>query len=253
MDARSERWARRFELPLLVAALLVIPMLVLDQADLGQPWDGIETALDWGTWLVFLAELVVMLSIVPDRRRWLREHPIDVIATVFSPPILPSSLAAARLLRMLRVLRLLRLAPLARRIFSLDGVKYSALLAFLVLIGGGTAFAAIENRDSEWEGIWWAAQTMTTVGYGDVVPHTAGGRAIGIVVMMIGVGFGTLVVGAIAERFVMRDVTAADARIESELEAEIESGDDDLKRRLRAVDERLERIELALAELARRP
>lgn len=253
MDARSERWARRFELPLLVAAVLVIPMLVLDQADLGEPWETVEAVLDWGTWLVFLAELVVMLAIVPDRRRWLREHPIDVIATLFSPPVLPSSLAAARLLRLLRVLRLLRLAPLARRVFSLDGVKYAALLAFLTLIGGGTAFAAVEHRQSEWDGIWWAAETMTTVGYGDIAITTVAGRVIGIAVMVVGIGFGTLAVGAIAERFVMRDVAAADARIESELEAEIASGDDDLGRQLHAVEERLQRIELALAELARRP
>jgi voltage-gated potassium channel len=230
-------------MPLLVAALLVIPMLILDQANLDQPWRAVEAVLDWGTWLVFFAELVVMLSIVPDRRRWLREHPIDVVATVFSPPILPSSLALARLLRMLRVLRLLKLAPIARRVFSLEGLRYAALLAFLTLIGGGTAFAAIEHRTSEWEGIWWAAETMTTVGYGDIVPHTVGGRAIGIAVMVIGIGFGTLLVGAIAERFVLRDV--------EEAEEERESDDDELRREIRAVGQRLERIELALLELRR--
>lgn len=48
MDERSERWARRFELPLLIAALLVIPMLALDQADLGEPWETVELVLDWG-------------------------------------------------------------------------------------------------------------------------------------------------------------------------------------------------------------
>lgn len=238
MDERSERWAKRFELPLLIAAVLVIPMLVLDQANLGAPWDTVEAVLDWGTWLVFLLELVVMLSIVPDKKRWLREHPIDVAATLLSPPMLPSSLAAARLLRLLRVLRLLRLAPLARRVFSLDGVRYGALLAFLTLIGGGTAFAAAEHRASEWEGIWWAVETMTTVGYGDVYPTTVAGRAIGIFVMVVGVGFGTLLVGAIAERFIAHEVDQDIHEIDAE---ELE-----LRHELREVAARLERIELAL-------
>ncbi|HST38241.1 MAG TPA: ion channel [Conexibacter sp.] len=235
MDERSERWAKRFELPLLIAAVLVIPMLVLDQAQLGEPWDTIEAILDWGTWLAFFAELVVMLIVVPDKKRWLREHPVDVAVTFLSPPIFPTSFAIARILRLLRVLRLLRLAPLARRVFSLDGVRYAALLAFMTLLGGGTAFAAAEHRDSEWEGIWWAAETMTTVGYGDIVPTTVAGRVIGIVVMIVGIGFGTLLVGAIAERFIAHEV-----------DEDIDATEDELRHELREVAARLERIESAL-------
>jgi voltage-gated potassium channel len=235
MDERSRRIARRFELPVLAAALLTIPMLVLDQAELGQPWIAVEAVLDWGTWLVFLAEIVVMLAVVPDRTRWLREHPVDVAVTLVSPPLLPSSLAAARLLRLLRVLRLLRLAPLARRLFSLEGVRYAALLAFMTLLAGGSAFATVEHQESEWEGIWWAAETMTTVGYGDIVPRTVLGRAIGIVVMVVGIGFGTILVGSIAERFIAHEV-----------DQELEATEAELRTEFREVARRLERIELAL-------
>jgi voltage-gated potassium channel len=243
MDARSERWARRFELPLVVAALLVIPMLVLDQTDLGAPWTTVEAILDWGTWLVFVAEIVVMLSIVPDKRRWLREHPIDVAVTILSPPILPATLAAARLLRLLRVLRLLRLAPLARRVFSLEGVRYAGLLTFLTLIGGGTAFAVVEHRENEWDGIWWAAETMTTVGYGDVFPTTVAGRVIAIVVMVVGIGFGTLLIGSVAERFIAHEV--------DDEHDELEVSEAELHQELREVSQRLERIEQALSARSR--
>jgi len=244
MDARSRRWAKRFELPLLVAAVLVIPMLVLDQAELGAPWDTVEAVLDWGTWLVFAAELLVMLAVVPDRRRWLREHPVDVAATVLSPPVLPASLAAARLLRLLRVLRLARLAPLMRRFFSLTALRYAALLAFLTLLGGGTAFAAVEQQESEWDGIWWAVETMTTVGYGDVYPRTVAGRSIAIFVMVVGIGFGTLLIGAIAERFVAQDA--------EEAEREVALGEQELKAELRELGARMERIERALTALGAR-
>jgi hypothetical protein len=51
VEARSERIARRFEPPMLVAAVLVIPLLVLEQSDVGEPWDAVALVLNWGTWL----------------------------------------------------------------------------------------------------------------------------------------------------------------------------------------------------------
>jgi hypothetical protein len=50
MDARSERVERRLEPLMLVAALLVIPLLVLEDGNYGDPWDSIAVALNWGTW-----------------------------------------------------------------------------------------------------------------------------------------------------------------------------------------------------------
>jgi voltage-gated potassium channel len=121
MDERSERIARRFETPMLVAALLVIPLLILTESDLGEPSTTVAVVLNWATWLAFLTELVVMLAVVPDRRRWLREHPVEVVTVVLTPPFLPASLAAARALRLLRLVRLLRLAVAVRRLFPFEG------------------------------------------------------------------------------------------------------------------------------------
>jgi voltage-gated potassium channel len=239
MDERSERVAKRFELPVLVAALLVIPLLILDQADPGGAWEVVEIVLDWGTWLVFAAEVVVMLAIVPDRRRWLREHPVDWIVTIVSPPLLPTGMAGVRLLRLLRVARLLRLGPLARRVFSLEGIRYAGILAFVTLFAGGSAFAAVERGVGEWEGIWFAAETMTTVGYGDITPHTTAGRLIAVVIMVVGIGFGTLLIGSIAERFIAHEV-----------DQELEATEIELQHELREVARRLERIEQLMARRA---
>jgi hypothetical protein len=85
--------------------------------------------LNWGIWLAFLIEAVVMLAVVPDRGRWLRQHPIEVIVVVLTPPFLPATLQAARLLRLLRLLRLVPLLRLGPRFFSLEGLRYAALLA----------------------------------------------------------------------------------------------------------------------------
>lgn len=238
VDARSERIARRFELPMLVAASLVIPLLILEQSDLGEPWDTVAGALNWGTWLAFATELLVMMAVVPDRRRWLREHPVEVVSTVLTPPFLPASLAAARVLRLLRLIRLLRLAIVMRRLFTFEGVRYAALLAFMTVLGGGTAFASVEKEPDSWDGVWWAVTTMTTVGYGDIYPQTDTGRLIGIAVMVIGIGFGSILIGVVAERFVASDVAPG--------VKDIEVTDEDMRGELREIATRLERLEAGL-------
>jgi voltage-gated potassium channel len=235
VDARSERIAHRFELPMLVAALLVIPLLVLEQSDVGEPWDTVAVILNWGTWLAFATELVVMLAVVPDRRSWLRDHPVEVISTVLTPPFLPATFAAVRLLRLLRLLRLAVIAP---RLFTFDGVRYIGLLAFMTVLIGGTAFAQVEKEPDAWDGVWWAITTMTTVGYGDIYPSTDAGRAIAITVMLVGIGFGSVLIGAVAERFVQRDVAAdTDA---------VEVAEDEVLRELRDISTRLQQVEAAL-------
>jgi voltage-gated potassium channel len=190
VDERSRRVEAHLEWPMLVAALLVIPAIMIEQSDVGEPLDTVAVVLNWVTWLAFLGELVIMLAVVPDRWRWLREHPLEVAIVMFTPPFLPASLQAARAFRLLRLLRLVRAAKLARRLLSLEGVRAAAVLAVLTVLAGGTAFAAVEKDQnlSAWDGVWWAATTVTTVGYGDISPETSAGRAIAIAVMVVGIG-----------------------------------------------------------------
>jgi voltage-gated potassium channel len=79
---------------------------------------------------------------------------------------------------------------------------------------------------SFWDGVWRAAVTVTTVGYGDIYPTSVGGRIIAIVVMLVGVGFLAVLTATIASYFVKTDrgeehatITAALARIEDDIAA----------------------------------
>jgi voltage-gated potassium channel Kch len=83
--------------------------------------------------------------------------------------------------------------------------------------------------------MWWALQTVTTVGYGDVSPTKPAGRIIAAVVMLYGVAFVTIFVAAITSIFVAR--AAAERGVaEDEAEKRIEAKVD-------AIDARLSRLE----------
>jgi voltage-gated potassium channel len=234
VNDRAERMERRLELPLLLAALLTIPTIAIEQSNAGQPWDTIAIGLNWTIWLAFVAEMVLMLRVVSDRGRWLRAHPLDLAIVILTPPFLPASLQAARVFRLLRLLRLLMVAKLSRRLLSTEGVRDAAVLALVTILGGGAAFAALEKSQnlSAWDGVWWAMTTVTTVGYGDPPVTTDGGRLIAIAVMLVGIGFVAILTAAAADRFLR-----AERREGNELRA-IEQRLDEIVKRLDALHER---------------
>jgi voltage-gated potassium channel len=114
-----------------------------------------------------------------------------------------------------------------------------ASVTVIVTIAAGVLMWVLDRDEfpNVWLGLWWAVQTVTTVGYGDVTPVDPIGRAIAAVVMLTGIGFLTVVTAAITAVFVesarrrVRDVTE---QAESDRHAEIL--------------ERLERIEARLFE-----
>jgi voltage-gated potassium channel len=244
VSAVDEHRVRRiFEVPVLVAALLVIPVIAIEESDVTQTWKVAAEVTNWLIWIVFAAEVAAYLAVMRGRRlRWLRENPLEVAIVVLTPPFLPASLQALRAFRLLRLIRLLRLAKLARAAFSAEGLRYASVIALLTVLGGGAGFADVEKDRSTWDGVWWAITTMTTVGYGDLSPESTTGRLIGIVVMAVGIGFVALLTGAIAERFLAPQIEV----VEQEL-AGVEDSEDEVAEELRAIAERLLALEVRLA------
>lgn len=237
MDARSERMAKRFEPIVTVAALLVIPVLILQQQDHGAILNAIGDVLDWLSWGAFAAELVTMLAIVPDRRGYLRGHFLEVAIVVLTPPFI-GAFKSVRLLKLLRLLWLFRLAPLAQRLFSTAGVKSAALLVALTAVAGGAAFAELEKGQTTANGIYWAVTTMTTVGYGNPAPTNTSTKILAVIVMFVGIGFVAVLTGAIAQRFLAPDIAE-----EEHEQSVIEATNREILAELREVRKRLEALE----------
>jgi voltage-gated potassium channel len=250
---RAERVERFFNVPVIVAAVLSLPVIVVEETSVGNVLKDVAAVLNWAIWIVFAAELVAMLWVVPDRWRWLVRNPLDVMIVVLTPPVLPAGLQA---LRFLRLIRLLKLVQVSRQVFSFQGVRNAALLALLTIIGGGAAFAAVEkDQDLDlWDGIWWAVSTMTTVG-SDIYPQTTGGRIISMVLMVVGIGFVALLTGAIAERFLAPEIEEEISEVRHEIEEEEDiAGADEVRllNEVRSMGARMSALEAELERMIRR-
>jgi voltage-gated potassium channel len=90
LGQRAELLERRLERPMLGFAALVLPALILEGADVDEAWKTIAAVLNWAIWLAFLGELVAMLVVVRDRRRYLLHNPLNVAIVVLTPPFLPA-------------------------------------------------------------------------------------------------------------------------------------------------------------------
>ena len=88
---------------MLIAAALTLPMVAITESHPAARWRTSPGILNWVTWIAFLVELVVMLAVVPNRRAWLRHHPLDPFIVILTPPILPAGLQSLRVLRLLRL------------------------------------------------------------------------------------------------------------------------------------------------------
>ena len=258
IDARSTAYLRAerlLEIPVFLAALLVIPAIAIEQAEPGWPWTLVAVILNWVSWSVFLIEALVLSHLSGDRRAWVRTNKLDTAIVVLTVPALPALISflrlvrLARLLRVLRLLRLVRSIEIGRKLFTPSGLAWASFWAALLIVAAGEAFVWVEGNNldlSAWDGLYWAITTATTVGYGDVPVTTPEGRFLAILVMVVGIGLLALITGAVAERFLTTAQPPAEA---AERAAEAHAERQQLLEHLVRVEARLERLERALGRL----
>jgi voltage-gated potassium channel len=128
----------------------------------------------------------------------------------------------------------------AERRFSRKAMRprNAAYLVAGIWVFGVVVFGVIERIadpstfPSVWLAFWWAVQTVTTVGYGDVVPNQTSGKALAAILMIGGLSFLSIITATITSAFV--------ARRQAELQ---EAGKDPVMRKLAELSTRLDTIE----------
>jgi len=146
------------------------------------------------TWAVFVVDYLVRLHAATDRARWFFRHLLDLF--VLALPVL-RPLQLMRLVVVVRVLNRSVAATLRGRVgiyLAGGSVLVSAVAALAVLDAERDAPGALIT--SYGDALWWAATTVTTVGYGDLYPVTVTGRLVAVGLMVAGIGLlGTVTAG----------------------------------------------------------
>ncbi|WNK19484.1 ion transporter [Halomonas piscis] len=197
--------AKGFDIALIATILLGTAAILLDSVlAYHQRFGTLFDYVEWSLTVLFTLELALRIYCLERRSLYLKSFYgiVDMLAILpaWLVLVIPGSqgLVIIRLLRVLRIFRILRLMEFVGEAqLLLDAVKRSAhqiLLFFLSILMVVTLFAAlmytIEPASAGFSSIprsiYWAIVSMTTVGYGDIVPVTALGQAITVLLMLLG-------------------------------------------------------------------
>jgi voltage-gated potassium channel len=109
----------------------------------------------------------------------------------------------------------------------------------IVVVGLGILMALLDRKDfpSVWLAIWWAVGTVSTVGYGDVVPVQLAGRIVASVAMIAGIGFISILTATVASSLV------------ATRDSQTPQGDDELLASISRVEQRLAELEQSIRAL----
>ncbi|WP_344973385.1 potassium channel family protein [Salinactinospora qingdaonensis] len=203
-ESALESWRRRTEFPLAAAALIFLGAWAWPIIDphSAQPWREACRFTTWLVWALFAVDYTVSLVLAQQRWRFVKQYWFDLL------------IIALPLLRPLRALRLIHVVQLLNRRFSVslrgNVSMYVSVVTALVVFCAAVAVLDAErgapgaNIDSLGDALWWAATTVTTVGYGDYYPVTVSGRLVAMTLFLAGIALLGVVTGTLASWFTER-------------------------------------------------
>lgn len=217
----AQQWGRRFEVPMILVAIW---MLVGWYAQLnGIISQDFVDITDIVIWLCFIIETTVLTMLVEDKWRYLRSNWANVAIILMGIPVIWGGFSYAAALRSLRLLLLgavfLHVSDSVRQVLARNHLGVTLLVSFYIIVASGIIIAGIDPAiDTFWEGIWWAWVTVTTVGYGDIVPHSNVGKLFGAVLILLGVGLFSLLTASFSAFFISQDKDEISSKEQNTLE-----------------------------------
>jgi len=201
--AKLAAFERAFYLPLLLSAIL--PIVTASSGSATDSW--VSITVNVVAWLVFVVDLAVHIHFV---HRYLasRVGIFDLVVVIITAPwFLIPGLGGSQILvlaRLARLARLLFVSKGARRAVNRLG-KVGLFAGGMLLFSSWMAYVAESPTNSEFatfrDSLWWGIVTLTTVGYGDIVPVTAKGRIAGTFLMLTGITTLGLIAATLASAF----------------------------------------------------
>jgi voltage-gated potassium channel len=151
-----------------------------------------------------------LLLLVEKKGQFLRNNWGSLVIIVAGMPLLWEAFPHAGGLRVLRLLVLFSLlfnmSAAARKILGRNHLGTTLMVSFIIVVLAGTLMAVIDpNIKTPLDGIWWAWVTITTVGYGDIVPGSTAGRLFGSLLILLGIALFSMLTGSFSAFFLAQE------------------------------------------------
>lgn len=240
-NPRARNWGKRLEWPMLLLALWILIDWYMRADGLGS--ELTHRVTDWVIWGGFVTELTLMLWFVDDRWRYLKHNWMSLVIILGGLPALwglhsfyAGAIRSLRLMVMLGIL--FKVSHDLRSILARHNLGTTLLICFIFLVISGFIIAALDPAfKGPIDGIWWAWVTMTTVGYGDLVPTTNEGRLFGAFLILLGLCMFSLLTASFSVFFIEKD------------EGQIAERERQNLNRITHLENRLENIEAQLEKM----
>jgi len=177
-------------------------------SDIHQAWGDQIRSFQMVVISIFLIEYLLRVYAAKNRREYIFGFYgvvdfLTVLPIVFGNP----GSAIMRLARLIRIVKLAQYFPVLTSLMRSVSDAVNMIFAVLATIAAVSIFAGNlvyilepETFDNAFIGAWWSLVTMSTVGYGDLVPHTAAGMALGGVLILVGICVVAMMTAVIAVR-----------------------------------------------------
>lgn len=220
-------------------AIVYVFLIVLELMDASIANSIGYNVLDWLLWFIFVCDYFINLYFADDSIEYIQNHILELIAIIPFDSFF-SFLRLGRLARLFRLVKVARIFALSNRFWDTvnrllhtNSLSKVLLLNISAVVTSSVLLSIIEGK-SFFDAVWWSIVTMTTVGYGDIVPQDTISKIIAILLMLVGIcTFGM--------------VTSTITRFFSETERETKL--DLLLARVEEQNEKLDRLEKKIESL----
>ena len=255
---------KRFDVILLVAIIISVIAVMLDSdKEIHEDYGRLLLIAEWFFTLIFTLEYILRIYCSTDKRKYTLSFMgiIDLLSIIptyliiFYAPI--GYLIDIRVLRLIRIFRIFKLSPYLRSGHTMQIALRSSrpkiivfiLSVSLVVIILGTLMYIIEGQQNGFDNIpksiYWAVVTLTTVGYGDVVPLTTLGKTVAVFIMLLGYAIIAVPTGIVSSELTKYNKEKKQERNQSEIiekEKEILSKEEEILKKLDSLEKKIDQL-----------